>query len=120
MTRTSYKTLGATAGGGSRMNFQNLRENRSTVKQRTLLRDLWIIISGKIPSAEVEHAWEELTVPQAQDLIRTYYGKFGRAGNYDGGLDETDPEVEQLSARGQAFVRSGFDPYFDFHPEDCT
>jgi hypothetical protein len=95
------------------MTFQNLRENRSTAKQRILLRDLWIIISGHLPTPEVEQAWSVLTVPQARGLIADYYRKFGRAGNYDGGLDESDPEVEQLSARGQAFVRSGFDPYFD-------
>lgn len=98
------------------MSFQNLRENRSTAKQRILLRDLWIIISGNLPSPEVEHAWSVLTVQQARELIADYYSKFGRAGNYDGGLDETDPEVEHLSAQGQAFVRSGFDPYFDIHP----
>lgn len=96
------------------MSFQNLRENRSTAKQRSLLRDLWIIITGNLPSLEVEHAWSVLTVRQARDLIRDYYGKFGRAGNYDGGLDECDPDVEHLSPQGQAFVRSGFDPYFDF------
>lgn len=102
------------------MNFQNLRENRSTVKQRTLLRDLWIIISGKLPSAEVEHAWTVLTVPQARNLIRDYYSKFGRAGNYDGGLDECDPEVEHLSPQGQEFVRSGFDPYFTYDPGESA
>ncbi|MGV2901316.1 hypothetical protein ACNPM4_06520 [Microbacterium sp. AGC62] len=100
------------------MSFQNLRENRSTAKQRSLLRDLWIIITGNLPSPEVEHAWSVLTVRQARDLIRDYYGKFGRAGNYDGGLDECDPEVEHLSPQGQEFVRSGFDPYFVYEPDD--
>ncbi|RKN67520.1 hypothetical protein D7252_07965 [Microbacterium sp. CGR2] len=89
--------------------------NRSTAKQRTLLRDLWIIISGKLPSQQVEHVWEVLTVQQAQDLISDYYSRFGRASNYDGGLDEADPEVEHLSPKGRAFVSSGFDPYFDFN-----
>lgn len=102
------------------MRFENLRENRSTAKQRTLLRDLWIIVSGKIPSREVEEAWAILTVQQARDLIRDYYGRFGRSNGYDGGLDECDPEVEHLSPKGQAFVRSGFDPYFDFQPADST
>lgn len=114
MTRNQYKTVGATASSSSRTSFQNLRENRSTAKQLSLLRDLWIIISGNLPSPEVEHAWRVLTVQQARDLVRDYYGRFGRSSNYDGGLDEYDPEVEYLSARGQAFVRSGFDPYFDF------
>ncbi|CAD5141161.1 protein of unknown function [Microbacterium sp. Nx66] len=118
MTRTSYKTLGATASSSSRISFQNLRENRSTAKQRALLRDLWIIISGNLPSPDVERAWALLSVQQARDLIRDYYRRFGRAGNYDGGLDESDPEVEHLSPRGRAFVRSGFDPYFDVGLDD--
>lgn len=114
MTRTSHKTVGATASSGTSRTFTDLRQNRATAKQRILLRDLWIIISGDLPSQEVEQAWRALTVQQARDLIRDYYSKFGRAGNYDGGLDETDPNVQHLSPQGQEFVRSGFDPYFDF------
>ncbi|MGZ0710547.1 helix-turn-helix domain-containing protein (plasmid) [Coraliomargarita sp. W4R53] len=84
-------------------------QQKATSKQRALLHDLWIHVTGDLPDARLKGGWANLTTSEAQDCISKYYASCGRYDEYTG-PDYGTAAYQALSQRGRMWADAAMIP----------